>query len=398
MQRTKPLRRDAAPERERCPVCEDGRLSVFLDVPAVPVHCNLLWPDRESALAAPRGDIRLAFCDTCGLVYNTAFAPALVEYSQRYENSLHFSPRFRQYAADLAARLVERFDLHDKRVVEIGAGDGDFLRLLCREGGNSGLGFDPGYDGPAGEDGEGVTIVGGFYSETYADECPDFVCCRHVLEHIERPRDFLASVRRAIGERETPVYFEVPDFNYTLRGLGIWDIIYEHCAYFTAPSLRRLFTAAGFAVSNVESTFEGQFLSVEATAAAPRGTTDDGEVERLGSLIASFADVYRAKIAAWNEYLAGLGRDGRSAVVWGAGSKGVTFLSVLVSARLIDRVVDINPRKHGMHVAGAGTPIVPPEALREEPPDVVLVMNPVYRDEIAGMTADLGLSPELVPV
>ena len=399
MLRTEPARPRSGRKPGRCPACEAGRLSAFLELPAVPVHCNLLWPDRQAALAAPRGDIRLGFCQACGLVYNTAFDPALVEYSQRYENSLHFSPRFRKYADDLAGRLVERFDLHGKRLVEIGAGDGDFLRLLCRRGGNRGLGFDPGYDGPPGEDGDGVTIVPDFYSEAHAGEPADFIVCRHVLEHIERPREFLASVRAAIGDRAgAALYFEVPDFNFTLRDLGIWDIIYEHCAYFTAPSLSRLFAAAGFAVSNVESAFGGQFLGLEAAPAPDGRSADDaGEVDALTRLVGSFAEVFRAKLDAWNEYLASLARDGRRAVVWGAGSKGVTFLNI-VSASAVDRVVDINPRKHGMFVAGAGLPIVPPEALRDDPPDVVLVMNPVYRDEIRHELDHLRVRPDVLTV
>jgi hypothetical protein len=400
MLRTTPLSPGAEAKRDRCPACAGSPLSVFLELPAVPVHCNLLWPDRRAALAAPRGDIRLGFCRSCGLVYNTAFDPALVEYSQRYENSLHFSPHFQAYARALALRLIERFDLRGKRIVEIGAGDGDFLRLLCREGGNRGLGFDPGYDGPSPKDADGVTIIPEFYSEDHAAEPADFIVCRHVLEHIERPRDFLGSIRSTIGDRtDTAIYFEVPDFNYTLRDGGVWDVIYEHCTYFTAPSLSRLFAAAGFAVSGVESTFDGQFLGLEATPApALQRPGDDTEVGRLAPLVASFAGVYRDKMNGWNEYLAGLHRGGRSAVVWGAGSKGVTFLNALPgAAAAIDRVVDINPRKQGMHVAGAGTLIVPPDALRDSPPDVVIVMNPAYSREVQGMTAGLGLAPELVP-
>ena len=74
-----------------CPVCGSARASVFAEMNQVPVHCNVLWPTREGALAAPRGDVQLAFCKECGHVFNTAFDPSLMEYTQLYENSLHFS-------------------------------------------------------------------------------------------------------------------------------------------------------------------------------------------------------------------------------------------------------------------------------------------------------------------
>ena len=93
---------------------------MFLVVPRVPVHCNVLWPTREAAIQAPRREIRLAFCERCGHIFNSVFAPSLMEYSKTYENSLHFSPQFQEYASRLPSALIERYDLHGKTIVEIG--------------------------------------------------------------------------------------------------------------------------------------------------------------------------------------------------------------------------------------------------------------------------------------
>ena len=45
-------------------------------------------------------------------------------------------------------------------------------------------------------------------------------------------------------------------------------------------------------------------------------------------------------------------------------------------------MVDINPHKHGKYLAGSGHQIVGPDALVEIKPDVVVVMNPIYVEEI----------------
>ena len=63
---------------------------------------------------------------------------------------------------------------------------------------------------------------------------------------------------------------------------------------------------------------------------------------------------------------------------------------------LIRYAVDINPRKQGMFVAGSGQEIVPPEFLRVYQPDVVIIMNRNYEDEIAGQLAQLGLQAEIL--
>ena len=68
--------------------------------------------------------------------------------------------------------------------------------------------------------------------------------------------------------------------------------------------------------------------------------------------------------------------------MWGAGSKGVTFLNMIDSRYQIEYVIDINPRKHGKYIPGTGQKIVSPEFLREYIPDIVIVMNLIYENEI----------------
>jgi hypothetical protein len=60
--------------------------------------------------------------------------------------------------------------------------------------------------------------------------------------------------------------------------------------------------------------------------------------------------------------------------------------------------VDINPLKHGTFLAGTGQKVVAPGFLREYQPDTVIVMNPIYCDEIQRDLDRMGLSAELVPI
>ena len=84
--------------------------------------------------------------------------------------------------------------------------------------------------------------------------------------------------------------------------------------------------------------------------------------------------------------------------LWGAGSKGVTFLNIADSARSIDTVVDINPRKQGHYIALTGQQVVAPEALPGIGPDVIFVMNALYTKEIAATLDRLGVRAELISV
>jgi hypothetical protein len=369
---------------DACPVCA-GPLTPFLQVPGVPVFCNVLWPTREEALAAPRGDIALAFCARCGMLRNVAFDAELVRYSPGYENSLHFSPSFQRFAEGLARRLIDRYALRGRRVVDVGCGRGDFLELLCAAG-NRGVGYDPSYPGEP--NGGNPRFVRGFYSGEEAD----FLSCRHVLEHVEAPRELLDTLHP-----DATVYFEMPDGGYLLREAAIWDLIYEHPNHFTAPALRRLFEDAGYGVLDLGSSFGGQYLYIEA-ARGRNGHPPGPSAADLAPHVTAFAAAHRSKLRAWEERLAALSAAGRTVAVWGAGSKGVSFLNTVPGGDAVAHVVDLNPRKHGRYVPGTGQRIVAPDALCGTNVDAVLVMNRLYTDEIRRTLDNLGVPAELLTV
>jgi hypothetical protein len=85
-------------------------------------------------------------------------------------------------------------------------------------------------------------------------------------------------------------------------------------------------------------------------------------------------------------------------VLWGAGSKGVAFLTTLDIRHEIEYAVDINPHKHGTFMAGTGQQIVAPEFLKGYRPDIVIVMNPIYCNEIQRELDRMGIGVEVRPV
>lgn len=380
-----------------CPVCGTPPAPAFLRIPEAPVFCNVLWETAEEARVAPVGEIALHACPLCGMIWNSAFDPARVEYAPGYENSLHFSGVFQAYADKLAERLVTRNRLHGRRIVEIGSGTGEFLALLCAGGRNEGVGYDPSYGGDAAD---GVRLVADRYTAKHASAAPpDFVVFRHVLEHVPDPLAFLRELRAALHVAPQAVlYVEVPAGDSMLRDRNVWDVIYEHPSHFTAPSLRKLFARAGFRVAAEGTAFGDQYRWIEATldATTRAAPDDDGdEVARVVSDAAAFGDEFGARVRKWEERLPAHVGNG-SIAVWGAGSKGVTFLTSVPAAARIRSVVDLNPRKHGRHVPRTGHVVVGPDSLVEAPVDAVVAMNPLYESEIGESLTRLGVDARVV--
>jgi hypothetical protein len=388
--------------RAGCPSCQEGRLEEFYEVKSVPTNSCILLESAEAARAYPRGDIRLGFCGACGFISNVAYDDSLTEYSGRYEETQGFSPTFGAFHERLARRLIDRYGLQGKDILEIGCGKGEFLAMLCRLGGNRGIGFDPGFvDGRLDEDDlRRVTVIRDFYSEAYRNHQGDLVCCKMTLEHIGTPGEFVGMVKRSIGDRsDSVVFFQVPEVTRILRESAFEDVYYEHCSYFSPGSLERLFRRSGFEVLAVDIEYGGQYLTLEArprTAPAPVRALEHDDLDTLRTYVAGFPDRVESKSRQWRSRLASLRDEGRRVALWGSGSKGVTFLTALNVTDEVEYVVDINPFRQGHFMAGTGHPIVGLETLRDRPPDVTIVMNRLYRDEIAANLRRLDLAPEIL--
>ncbi|MCP4960219.1 MAG: methyltransferase domain-containing protein [Actinomycetia bacterium] len=338
--------------------------------------------------------MELVMCRSCGLLYNTRFDPGLVAYSPNYENSLHFSPAFNQFAEGVARRLVERYDIHNTEVVEVGSGSGDFLSMVCEFGDNTGVGFDPSHDPDRKPADDRITV----HAKPYPTEHPvdaGLVCSRHVLEHLTSPLELLRGIRSSFpaGAR-TASYHEVPDATYMLEELAIWDLIYEHPLYYSEPTLNWLMTTAGFEVTDSGRSFGDQYLWVEAIPGETGRTCEPPDIGGLTRAASEFGDGLRRVVSHWNAKLEHM-LDTGPVVIWGSGSKGVQFLNLVPAGSGISAAVDVNPRKHGQFVPKTSQPVISPEALVDLAPAHVLVMNPIYTPEIAASIVELGLGAEV---
>ncbi len=124
--------------------------------------------------------------------------------------------------------------------------------------------------------------------------------------------------------------------------------------------------------------------------------SDDEGLAELSDLVDGFGPKFAERVARWQDELARFSRDGSKVVLWGSGSKGVSFLSTLGVDDQIQYAVDINPYRQGYYMPGSGVEIVDPEFLGQYAPDVVIIMNAIYRREIGEDLQKLGLAPEIL--
>lgn len=381
----------------KCFACGKDSLSLFYEVKGVPAQSCVLLDDAEEARAYPLGDIALQLCDTCGFIQNGLFEQALVDYSVPTEESQAYSPRFREFSSRLAQDLWERHELPEKAVLEIGCGKGDFLVELASLGVGSAVGIDPGFAPRTSESAARVRFIRDWYGEQYADLSGDLVVARHLLEHIPDVADFTRLMIKSLNPNGS-LFVEVPDTTRVLSEGAFWDVYYEHCSYFTERSLRALLDRVGLRVDRCELAFDDQYLLAEASFGDGNEMAESAWPEDLSESVRRFGRNVEAAIGRWTDRFARLSDTGRTAALWGGGSKAIAFLSSIDAGGCPLEVVDINPHKQGRFLPGSGIEVQAPVALAASQPDLVVVMNPIYSKEICQSLSEMGAETEVLSV
>ena len=375
-----------------CLACSGERLKPIVDLGNVPVLNGVMFPERELAKAAVMGPIDLAACHDCGHASNVAFDSTLIDYDVEYDNSLHFSPTFQNYADQLAARLVATYDLRGRRIVEIGSGKGDFLATITSLCGGTGIGYDP--STMPDREIPGVRLVSDYYRPGQDVEPYALLVCRHVLEHLDDPWIILRSLRDAASAGAVH-YLEVPAAEFDFSPAGMWDIVYPHVSYFSQSSLHTLLRRCGFEIAASGRSFAGQYHWVEVRAGNVDMVTSDPSAHL--ATLADFGQRRAKAVEQWRGYLQDRSERDEGIALWGAGSKGVGFLNA-VDPELRLCVVDLNPRKWRRFLPGTGHEVIAPSALTDRNVTAVLITNPAYREEIGEQLAELGVHAEIVDV
>jgi SAM-dependent methyltransferase len=400
------IRLPPSPEHShaRCPVCSSSHTEDFFHLRRLPLHVGMVYATADQARQAAVGQVTLTWCSGCGFVFNRSFEADKLIFAPGYEVQLIHSPVFSKFLAELAARLIQRYGLHGKDLIDIGCGAGHFLRMLCEGGDNRGIGIDPTVtrEGPVKLTRGEMRLLRGVFSEheAVALDC-DFASCQSVLEDVPDPVSFLSNVRRVLKARSGHAYLEVFNAHRAFSAGEVWSLTYEQCNYYSLDSLSAAIRRAGFRIVDAGTCYgDGQYLYVEATPSDDPPLEQEVACEGIErpSAIARFAQVHTERLIAWRARLESFRRQKTRVVVWGSGGKGVCFLNTVGAEDVFRHVVDINPDRQRRHMPGTGQRIIGPGDLQNLRPDTVVITNPLYEAEIRRTVSELNLNCEFLTI
>jgi SAM-dependent methyltransferase len=296
--------------------------------------------------------------------------------------------------------MVKRFSLNSSsHVVEVASNDGYLLQYV-KSRGIPCLGIEPTASTANAARLKGVETIERFFGVDLARELvangrsADLTAANNVLAHVPDINDFV----RGFAELLKPsgvATFEFPHL-YQLVTERQFDTIYhEHFSYLSFTTVREIFLTQGLSVFDVEEIgTHGGSLRVFAQR------TDSGKhpvSEHVGQILElesgagmrtlSFyegferdAEIAKSKLL---EILVDAKLSGKTVAAYGAAAKGNTFLNYAgVKSDLISFVVDRNPAKQGKWMPGSRIPIVGEERLRNERPEVIIILPWNIKSEV----------------
>ena len=331
------------------------------------------FPTEDSVNSEEGVDLFIFQCAYCGLIQIPGDP---VSYFRNVIRATGVSQEMKAFRERHFGEFARRYSLKGKRIIEIGAGSGEFMKMMKTTGAEVfGLEHQQSSIDKAEED--GLQIYQGFV-EGSSYQIPgapyDAFYIMNFLEHIPEPKEFLKGIYKNLHEDAIGI-IEVPNFNMILEKQIFSEFIRDHLLYFTKETLRTLLESNGFEVLECQAVWYDYILSAI--------------VRRRKHLDISTLTLHQVKIVnEIREYITNKKAEGKKVAVWGAGHQALAVLSLADLADEVESVIDSAKFKQDKYTPATHIPTVAPEVLREGIIGAVLVMAAGYSDEIAGMIRD----------
>lgn len=356
--------------------------------------------------------LTLCQCPSCGLVQ---FDTEPVDYYRdviRAGGGTRTMTRLRheEYARLLTA--MQEHHIHGRRIVEVGCGRGEFLRMwqnLAEDPeGAAALARDQERDPLSGQPNAApLHLVGLEHKPSLVEEANavadkkyrvyegfatgdvrypegpfDAFVQFNFLEHQPDPCDMLRNIGRNLKPQALGL-ITVPSFEYILRYNGYYELLRDHIANYTEFTLQKLLQDCGFELLSMD------LVNRDTIEAIVRKADPDelSELHYSGRLIdvSALRDSYDRLSASVNAHIDHLSESHRTMAIWGASHQGFTLAATTKLGGRVEYIIDSAPFKQGRFSPASHIPIVAPDYAVAHPVDEILIVAPGYTDEIAGI-------------
>lgn len=381
-----------------CRFCSAPLETVFADLGMSPIANDFLTAEQANGME-PFYPLRALVCDQCFLVQLEDYSRAEALFADDYAYFSSYSSSWLTHSERYVEAMTEQLGLgSESKVVELASNDGYLLQYFVQRG-IPVLGIEPAESVAQAAQLKGVPTVQRFFGVETAEvlvgeAAADLLLGNNVLAHVPDLNDFVGGMKVLLK----PGGVITMEFPHLMRLISEnqWDTIYhEHFSYLSFGTVRRVFAAHGLRLFDVEELpTHGGSLRI---FGCHDENTDRPDTERAGGMLerereagleevatyAAYGERVRAEKRDIVEFLIGLKREGKRIVGYGAPAKGNTLLNYCgLGIDFVEYTCDLNPHKQDHVLPGTHIPIVSPDRLREDKPDIVFILPWNLKDEI----------------
>jgi SAM-dependent methyltransferase len=292
------------------------------------------------------------------------------DYYDEYYMTTSFSESMKIYEKELCEKFFKEFSLKNKKLIEIGSGDGQFLKMFSDKGTDV-LGFEPSKTFFNLALKRGLKMKNEYFNSNsnINDNFYDAVISRQVFEHLNNPNEVLENIFKKLKFGGVGL-IEIPSFEKSLKENRYYDVFLDHKCYYTKKTLSHLLNKNGFEVTNIFNSFNDEYI----VAYFRKNMQND---------IQQFAENFLDYKSNFKNIINKMTLNSKKIVMYGAGGKGLSVLTMCnIDSSQISYVVDSDLTKQNKYTVGSHILIKPPEILKTDEVDVIIISAMAYYEEI----------------
>ena len=302
------------------------------------------------------------------------------------------SKSFRQHFKDAANKYIKEFSLNSESlVVDIGSNDGIALKPL-QEKGIKVIGVEPATNISKIANDNNIPTLNEYFSDKTLikqNGKVDLVTASNVFAHADDLEGIVKNVFRLLKQEGTFI-IEVQYLLDTLQDLTFDNIYHEHVNYWSVTSLNNFFNRLGYKVNKVEhvDTHGGSIrVYVKNKSYIPYLSVEEFlEKEKEFGLTKyetylDFAKKIEQIKNNVNNNIKKLKDKGLTLAGYGSPAKATTSLNYF-GVKDIDYIIEDNKLKHNKYLPGIKIPIISKEQIKDNFPDVIIIMAWNFEKEI----------------
>lgn len=363
---------EGASHMSGCRVCAGEFFSSpILSFPRSPASAQgfLSHPDQ------PSGDVDLLIyqCRFCGVVQHDL--PA-VSYYKDAIRAVGFSEQMRAFRKQQLDAWLSESGLKDRRVLEIGSGNGEYLELLKLAGASRVSGLEHSETAVADTMRKGLDVRQGFLDQAFKNPWPEEFDGFAIFSFLEHWPDLNESLRCLHGLLADGAkgLIEVPNFQFMVENHLYSEFTPDHIFYFDPHTLRAVLESNGFTVDAMESIWHNYIISARVSK---KQVLDGAGFKQQQALVVNeiqqFIDPFHPS----------------EVVIWGAGHQALAVMSMADLGGRVSHVIDSAVFKQGKYTPGTKLLIKAPPTLLEDKPQAMIIMAAGYSDEVLGVVRRL---------